>query len=372
MLTSLSISTSALRHNVEQFRNLLSQETKLAVVLKSNAYGHGLAETASVVAPLADVLTVVTGAEALFLRKLGHQERILVLSILEEERIPDLLHAGIELPVYDLEQARLVSAAATEAHLIARVHVKIDTGASRVGILPKETANFLASLRKFPGLEIVGAFSHFADAEDPACTYTAGQIAQFTKALTGSSSEGIERHMACTAALLLSPDAQFDLVRLGLGLYGLWPSDAVREVIQHAQPTFTLQPVLTWTTHIIQLKDLPSGTSIGYGCSYTTTRPTKLAVLPVGYWDGYDRGLSNAGSVLIRGVRCPILGRVCMNLTMVDVTDIPHVTADEEVVLIGTQGNETISADNLATQLSTINYEIVTRINPLLPRVLVA
>ncbi len=371
MLTSVSLSASALRHNLAQFRALLPEKTKLATVLKSNAYGHGFAETASVVAPLSDVLAVVDGTEALHLRALGHTGRILVLSILDETLLPELITAGIELPVYDLGTAERVGVVAEAVGVSARIHLKIDTGASRIGVLSQDVPGFLQALCAFSGLTLVGAFSHFADAEDPACVYTAGQIRLFEAALSGSGADGLERHMACTAAILLSETSRFDLVRLGLGLYGLWPSDEVKKAFQAVHPEFVLKPVLSWTTRILQVKDLAVGTHIGYGCSYTTTRETRLAVLPVGYWDGFDRGFSNNGTVLIQGEHCPVLGRVCMNLTMVDVTDVPQVKPGDAVMLLGSQGHETLSAEDLAVALSTINYEVVTRINPLVPRVLV-
>jgi alanine racemase len=177
-------------------------------------------------------------------------------------------------------------------------------------------------------------------------------------------------HAGCTASTIVNQATHFNMVRIGVGLYGLWPSSETKALANYRSRTsIVLKPVLTWKTKIIQIKELPAKTPIGYDCTYVCSRKTRIAVLPVGYWDGYDRKLSNCGEVLIRGKRAPIRGRVCMNLIMVEVTKIPNVKIGDEVVLIGKQGREEISADEIAKKVGTINYEIITRINPLMPRI---
>ena len=371
MQTVVEISRSALEHNVRQIRGQLGASTKLSLVLKSNAYGHGTEEVLRVVGPLTDAIAVVDGLEALEVRALGYTGRLVILSILDETLLSELLRAGVELPIVDADMAQAVQEVSVANDVVARVHLKLDTGATRIGVLPSEFAELVEMVRGLDRLEVVAVFSHFADSEDPACAYTDAQIESFSSALADVNLSDVERHMACSAAILVAPHAHLDMVRLGLSLYGMWPSEEVRRFVQQKDSTFELKPVLTWKTRVLQVRSIPKGTSVGYGRSYVTRRDTKLVVLPVGYWDGYDRGLSNAAEVLIGGARCPVLGRVCMNLTMVDVTDAPPVVRGDEVVLLGSQGSEYVSAELLAQHAGTINYEVTTRINPLLPRYLV-
>jgi alanine racemase len=217
---------------------------------------------------------------------------------------------------------------------------------------------------------------HFANIEDTTDhSYAQRQLEKFMEYvdLLGQNDINIPvKHVACSAAAILFPETFFDMVRVGIGIYGLWPSkETYLSCIQEEREPVNIKPVLTWKTRVVQIKDVPDGAFIGYGCTYKTTRPTKLAVLPVGYYDGYDRHLSNASYVLIAGKRAPLRGRVAMNFITVDVTDIPDVCLEDEVVLLGPQDSERISAEQLASLCGTINYEIVTRINPEIPRLVV-
>ena len=423
----IEVSKSAILHNLGQFKKIVGKNVEIMPIIKSNAYGHGMVEIAKIVAPKIKWLGVVSLGEALELRRQKIKNRIFVLSYInsfplrarrgaaclrrqggEAEKFVNpltltLSHQGrgeliegirqnIDLPIYDFNYAELISQTAKKIKRTAKVHIKIDTGASRIGILTNEAINFIKKINKLPNLKIEGIFSHFAASEENP-EYSRIQLNKFNKIIdvipalrnaTGSASggkAGIQKipyqHLACSAATLVQPNSHFNLVRIGIGLYGLWPSAQTKKIAQKLYPNFNLKPALSWKTKIIQIKTIPQGTKIGYGCTYTCKKKTKLAILPVGYWEGYDRHLSNAGPVLVRGQYCPILGRICMNLTMVDVTGVKNTKVGDEVVLIGRQGRSfnsaqgrgEITAEELAEKIGTINYEVVTRINPLLPRI---
>jgi alanine racemase len=358
MLTEVLISKAALLKNLRAYRDRVRRP--VMAVVKSEAYGHGLVETAKVLQPAADWFGVVSGAEALRLRQAGIRKPILVLSFYEDSQVPELIRRRVSLAVYAISQARQISAIGKRLSQTAQVHLKIDTGTSRLGVLPPAFGLLADTVIKLPGIKIEGVFSHLAASEENSA-FTAQQNEVFEEATRQLAARGISaiKHIACTAAGVAAAATRHDMVRLGLGLYGLWPSEKIRR-----QAGFRLLPALQWQTRIIQIKDLPKGANVGYGLSFRTKRRTKLAVLPIGYFDGYDRKLSNSGAVAVRQRRCPILGRVCMNLTMIDVSGVAKVAVGDPVELIG----PTITADELARKIGTINYEVVSRINPLIPR----
>ena len=348
-------------------------------VVKSNAYGHGM-ELVSRVAEQSkqvDWLGVASLAEATALRVAKIRLPILVLSYFrpfDTSEIARALRQKISFVVYELEQVRALAQAAKKAHTRARVHLKLDTGLGRLGLMPKEAAKLLQRIAGAPYLKLAGVASHLPTAESANEFYVVQQAKVFEKFVAEHRTQlGTDPflHLACSAAITASPGTRQTMVRLGLGLYGLWPSEENQHVVAKLHPTLKLKPVLTWKTRVIQQKILAKGASVGYGRSYHAQRLTHMAVLPVGYWDGYDRGLSNQGSVLIHGTRVPIIGRICMNVCMVDVTDVPNVYEGDEVVLIGKQGEAEITAEEIARHLVTINYEVVTRINPNLEHILV-
>lgn len=361
MSSQVLISKSALIHNLRAYRRAIGDARVMAVV-KSNAYGHGMTQVAKTIERDTDWFGVAGGSEALALRKAGIKKPILVLSFYDDQQIPDLVKQKISLAVYDFKQAKLISAAAKKLKTTANIHLKVDTGTSRLGVSPKDVASFVDKLVRLPNLKIEGVFSHFAASEEN-LEFTRKQNFLFDAVIEELEWRGIDPlpHIACTAAGIVVSGSRHCMVRLGIGLYGLWPSQQAKK-----QAKFDLQPILTWQTKIIQIKDLPKGTYVGYGLTYQTKRPTKLAVLPIGYFDGYDRKLGNFGEVMVGTRRCRVLGRVCMNLTMVDVTDVKNVKVGDKVELIGKE----ITADELAKKIGTINYEVVTRINPLISRVL--
>lgn len=361
MSSQVLISKPALLHNLRAYRRAIGDVSVMAVV-KSNAYGHGMVEVAKAVEKDTDWFGVASGSEALELRQVGIKKPILVLSFYENGEIIDLIKKRASLAVYDLRQAKLISTAAKKLKKIANIHLKVDTGTSRLGIMPADVANFVDKLVRLPNLKIEGVFSHFAASEEN-LEFTRKQDILFNTIIEELEWRGLSliKHIACTAAGLVSPGSNHDMVRLGIGLYGLWPSAVAKQ-----KAGFELKPALSWQTKIIQIKDLPKGAYVGYGITYQTKRPIKLAVLPIGYYDGYDRKLGNTGEVLIGGKRCKVLGRVCMNLIMVDVADVKNVKVGDRAELLGKE----ITADELAKKIGTINYEVVTRINPLIPRIL--
>jgi alanine racemase len=340
-------------------------------VIKANAYGHGLVEIAKLCAKHKDVdaLCVVSLDEALRLRTAGITKPVIVLGIyeLEEKTLARAVRQKIVLPLYTIEQAHTLNRVAKKIRQSAVVHLKIDTGTSRIGVLPSDAVAFAMSVSKTcPGVVIDGLWSHFSSSEDNV-QVTKQQLALFEKISTRLAEVSIVptyRHMACSASATLYPQTICNAVRFGIGLYGLHPSEATEKKVQ-------LKPVLSFKTTILQVKTVPKGTAVSYGRTFITKKTTKLAILPVGYYDGLWRSWSNKASVLIKGRRCPIRGRVCMNVTMVDVTAVPGVKAGDRVTLLGQDGQERITAEELAKISDTINYEIVTKLGEHLSRIIV-
>jgi alanine racemase len=361
-------------HNLGELRKCAAPGVKLCAVVKSNAYGHGLDEMVRLLTS-AEWLGVNSLEEGVRIRDLGETRPVLVMGHVPLADLGEAVARDLDLTLYNLESlaalARLPAAAGSQPPI--RVHLKIETGTGRQGILPKQIPTFVQEMSSIPGAELVGVSTHYANIEDTLNHgYAEQQIERFRQALSALESLGLKPpipHTACTAAGILFPETHYAMLRVGIGLYGLWPSrETYLSALMGHRPVPNLRPVLSWKTRIAQLKVLPEGSFVGYGCTFKTTRPTRLAVLPVGYADGYDRALGNIAHVLVHGKRAPVIGRVCMNLTMVDVTDIPRARLEDEVVLLGRSGEERVSAETLATWAGTINYEIVSRISSLLER----
>ena len=376
-LSWVEVDALSIRHNVGEFRRLVGSARKLCAVVKANAYGHGLFETARTArAAGADWLGVFDLDEAVRLREAGVDGPVLIMGDVATEGLPEAIARGFRLTVPSREMAARVTAAARAAGRRADVHLKIETGTNRQGLPGPEAAEIGASFARGSFVYVEGAYTHFANIEDTTDhSYAFWQLANFKGALAALEEAGLKppiRHTSCSAATILFPETYFEMVRMGIGMYGLWPSRETRvSAAQRGETSIDLRPALTWKTRILQVKDAAEGTFVGYGCSFRATRRMRIAVLPVGYCNGYDRGFSNTAYVLVRGRRSAVTGRVCMNLTMVDVTDIPEAAAGDEVVLLGKQENDSITADQLAALIGTINYEIVARLDPLAPRVLV-
>ncbi|HUI69255.1 MAG TPA: alanine racemase [Spirochaetia bacterium] len=369
-LVWVEIDGKAPEHNLKEIRKGSAPGTMACAVVKSNAYGHGVARVAELL-PSAEWLAVNSLEEGYELRSLGVRKPILLLGHVPLAELPAALEADLALTVYNRATIETV-ARMPSVPRPARVHIKIDTGTSRQGILLDDVPDFTRLVKSSPNVVLEGISTHFANIEDTLNhEFAKQQIDRFDAAL--KCAQGIAGpipvvHTACTAAALLFPSTHFTMLRTGIGLYGLWPSRETFLSVREKGSPVDFRPVLTWKTKVVQIKWIPEGSYVGYGCSYRTTRRTLLGVLPVGYADGYDRAFGNRAHVLVRGRRAPVIGRICMNLCMIDLTDVPGVGLEDEVVLLGRSGDERITAEAMGEWAGTINYEIVTRISPLLPR----
>jgi alanine racemase len=363
--TWLEVDLEAIAHNVQRVVEMVGSTVQVLAVLKADGYGHGAIRVArTALNNGASYLGVASINEGAILRRSGIEAPILVLGYTPAWQARDLVLHGLAATVFDLDVAQALSQAARELGGQLDVHVKVDSGMGRLGLLPGDVPPFVHDLLALPHLRLAGIFTHFSVADsDPA--YTRRQIATFRQVLAELEAAGAEIplvHAANSAAILSLPESHFDMVRLGIAMYGLDPSAQVR-----CPPDFS--PALAFKTQVAQVKALPVGSFVSYGNTYRTTGQQRIAVLPVGYADGFRRAPSHWGEVLVRGQRAPIVGRVCMDQTMIDVTDIPDVRQGDEVVLIGEQGEERITAEDVAQRLGTINYEVVSEILARVPRV---
>lgn len=372
--TWIEIDALAFEHNLKQFLKLISQRTRFMAVVKSNAYGHGLVDTARFFANL-QLTTynlqqrlwfgVDSITEALRLRKEGIKNPILVLGFTLPSMLTDAARNDITVSVSNFDS--IADLARVKEKPV--FHLKFDTGMHRQGFLPHQVPQLVQRLR-LHNLSPHGMFTHFAAAKDIAYpTYTLGQLRQFETIARRFERAGFRhviRHAAASGGTLLFPETHLDMARIGMGLYGYWPSPESR--IMNHKSEIILRPALQWKAVVAETKEIPKGSCVGYDLTERVSRKTHIAVLPVGYWHGYDRGLSGIGEVLIRGRRRKILGRVSMDMITVDATDGPRVRAGDEAVLIGKQCREAIWADELALKISTSPYEFLTRINPLIHR----
>jgi alanine racemase len=371
----VEIEKKALLKNQQAFRSLLKPGTKLCPVVKSNAYGHGAGPVSGIIqsSGLADWLAVNSVDEGLELRCRGIRLPLLVLGYVPLERLAEAVLHGLRMTVYNRETLAKLRSLRSKKKIY--LHIKLETGTNRQGVGISEALHLAKMIKGSRNLVLEGFSTHFANIEDTTDrSYAGRQLQRYQKMLAGLEKKGFAapvNHIACTAASLVFPQTRMQLARIGIGLYGLWPSRETMVSLKEQGSEFRLEPVLSWKTRVAQVKSVASGEYVGYGCTFRTSRKTRIAVLPVGYYDGYDRKLSNTAYVLIKGKRAPVLGRVCMNLCMADITDIPGVRPEDEVVLLGKQGKEQVSAEQMAQWIGTINYEVVTRINPQLPRVVV-
>jgi len=352
----VEINLDAIAKNVRNIKKLIGEKKELMVVVKGNAYGHDVLEVSSVVLDNgANRLAVARLEEGIFLRKAGITVPILVLGLTLKEQAELLVLYDITPAVSEFEMLEELSKSAIKMNKIAKIHLKVDTGMGRIGIFPQEVLGFIKKAKSLKNVEIEGIFTHFSVADEKDKTYTENQFEKFNKVLVDIKRKGINipiKHVGNSATLLDLTHMWLDMLRPGISIYGLYPSLEVKKTID-------LIPAQEFKTRIIFLKKLPAGESISYGRTYITKRTTLVATLPVGYADGYNRLLSNQGEVLVRGKRVPIIGRICMDQCMIDVTKLPQVEVGDEVVLWGKQGDEVISVEEIAQKIGTINYEIV-------------
>jgi alanine racemase len=367
--TIVELSASALRHNIRAVKRLVKPASVMAVV-KANAYGHGVTLVARAVQKDADWFGVDDVDEAMALRRVGIKQPILIMGYVRLDRLADCAKYRCSFVAYNQETLTAIKRLKARKGAF-KIHIPVETGTTRQGLFGDELERFVRQAQKIPSVTIEGISTHYANIEDTTDSgYAMAQLKKYEHALTLVKRLGVAsplKHTAASAGALLFPQVRFDLVRLGIALYGHWPSKETRVTVSHGA-RLNLRPALTWKTIVGQVKKVKKGTPVSYGLTETVSRNSVVAVLPVGYWDGFSRSLSSVGSVLIKGRRCKVLGRVCMNMTMVDATDVRGIKPEDEVVLIGTQRGETITAEDVASKQGTIQYELLTRINPLIER----
>jgi alanine racemase len=364
-MVDLTIDLAALEHNYRQLRRRCEPQVKMLAVVKADAYGHGLIPVGRRLARAGvDYLGVGSLEEGLALRRAGVSVPVLLLLGILPREAERAVSDDLEVALFRQDVAQALAAAATSQGKPARVHLKVDTGMGRLGLLPGEVLPFLNWLQEYRQVEVLSLISHLAVADLEDKSYTVKQLREFSALLAEARQQGWQldlSHIANSAALWEMPEAHLGLVRPGLMLYGSPPAP-------HRPPPVELQAVMAFTCQVLQVKRLPPGSSISYGCTYTTPDWCDLAVLPVGYCNGYSRLLSNRGEVLVHGRRAPIRGRVCMNLTMVEVTGLPDVKAGDTVTLMGADQGERLHAEDLAGWAQTISYEIYCALGTANPR----
>ena len=378
-LVRAEIDLKAIAHNIKELRRITHPDARLMGVVKANGYGHGAIEVARCALQNgAEVLGVARVEEGMRIREAGIEVPILIFGYTIPELTADLLEYDLTQTVYTCASAQELSQTATALKKKIKIHLKVDTGMGRLGLLPQNfqrdnsgTLNAVAieeslAIAGLDGLELEGIFTHFATADSADKTYAEDQLDLFMNFLNRLRKAGLEppvRHAANSAALIDMPQSHLDMVRPGIASYGLYPSDEVNK--KHVP----LKPAMALKARIIHLKKVPAGFKVSYGSTHQTPKATTIATIPIGYADGLNRLLSSSGQMLVHGQRAPIIGRVCMDLTMLDVGHIDNVQVGDEVVIFGQQGSDSITVDEIASALNTINYEIVSTITARVPRV---
>lgn len=362
------INLSTIANNVSEIRRIIGNDVEIMAVIKADGYGHGAVPIAkTLVDNGADRLGVAVIEEGIVLRKSGIEVPILILGYTSEHQYGYLVQYEITQTVFKYPMAEAISKIAMGLNKNAKIHIKLDTGMTRIGFAPTlENAELIKKITELPNIEVEGIFSHFARADEGDQTVSREQLNRFNEFIQLLESKGVNipiKHMSNSAAIIDFKEARFNVVRPGLILYGLYPSDEVdKEKIK-------LQPSLELKSHVIYVKEVPENTSVGYGGTYITSKKMKIATIPVGYGDGYPRTLSSRGRVLINGQYAPIIGRICMDQFMVDVTELQGKIDGAEVVLIGKQGDNHIPVEEIAELSNTINYEIICGLGKRIPRV---
>jgi len=362
--TYCTIDLAALRHNFSQVKKLVGPRVKVLSIIKANAYGHGAVAAANALAA-SDGFGVATVEEAIELRDAGIRAPVLVLTAICPEQLDEFLRYDLTPALSDLKTLAALEKLLAKRKAALEFHLKIDSGMGRLGLLHSECKSWLPQVIDLKALKLAGMFTQLAHAESADPAYTHAQIKNFSgvaERLGAAGAAPAMLHLANSAGVIGVPEAHGTAVRPGIMLYGCYPAPEMARRVE-------LEPVLAWHTRIMQVKELPAGASVGYGRTFTAQKKSRIAALPVGYADGYHRLLSSRGAVLVRGKRAPIAGRISMDLTMIDVTDIAEAAQGDDVVLIGRQGGEKISADEVAGWAETISYEVLTSVGARVPRV---
>ena len=367
-LTIAEINLSNLIHNLNQVRYHITPGCKVLAVVKANAYGHGIAEVSKELEHShVDMFGVFHVEEGIYLRESGIKKEILVMGGINEDYASDIITWHLTPVICTMDMASALSKAAVMAGVTLPVHIKVDTGMKRIGVSPEITPEFVENVMRIKGLWVEGLMTHFAEADLQNKEFILEQLETFNSVCRLIEKNGITiplKHASNSAAVIDMPDSHFDMVRPGIMLYGYSPS-------QFLSSKVNLLPVMKLKSRIIHLKSVPPKTGISYGRTFTTKRETLVATVPIGYADGYSRSLSNTGEVIIRGRRAPVIGRVCMDMTMIDVTDVPGVQSGDEVIIIGGDAENRITADDIAGWTGTISYEVLCGIGERVERVYV-
>ncbi len=369
MIAELAVDLAAIRANVERLRALV-RPARFAAVVKANAYGHGLVPVAHAIAGAVDAFCVYRLDEARTLRDARIDAPVLIVGPVESGELDDALALDVAIPLWDEGGfVRDVARAARNTGRRFPVHAKIDTGVTRLGLDAERAGAAIASYLRDDALDVRGVYTHLAAVEELESAFTLGQMERFERALENVAAplreRGAIRHVAASAAAMLFPALRLDMVRTGIALYGIWPSEATRAAVAGA---IELEPALTWTTTLVTVRDVNAGRAVGYGCTFHTSRPSRIAVIPIGYAEGVPRAWSNAGVALVAGRRVPFVGRVCMNMAFLDVTGVPGAQPGARVTLLGRDGAERIDPNEAAANAGTIGYELVARLPLDLPR----
>ena len=364
--TWVEIDLGALRHNLLAIKKWVGPQINILGIVKADAYGHGDYEVSRVLLNNgAEMLGIAILEEGIQLRDKGIKEPLLLLGGLFEDQIEAVIHHDLIPTVYDVKLAEALSKKATYFNKKLKVHVYVDTGMGSIGVKYDKAVEFVKSVKNLNNLHIEGIYTHCSSSDEKDSAFTNLQIKRFRDVLGALDTIKVcipLRHMANSGAILGYPESYFNMVRPGLSLYGLYPSeDVLRDI--------GIRPVMSFKTRIIHIKDMDAGDVVGYGRAYTIAKPTRVATLPLGYGDGYNRLLSNQGKVIIRGKKAPIIARVCMDHCFADVTTIKEVSIGDEVVLYGSQGQETIPIESIAKQINTIPYEVTCNISKRVPRI---
>jgi alanine racemase len=362
----VEINLDHLASNLAAIKKAIGSTTAIMVVVKADGYGHGAVAIATAALKAgASSLAVAFVEEAVELRRAGIEAPVLILGYTDPAQFPTLIQYRLIPTIFNVQTASQFSKRAVEEGLKLPIHLKVDTGMGRIGFLPEEFFDAAYRIKLMPGLKIEGLFTHFASADEEDQTYTKEQLLLFNRIIDHCTEKGLSFpliHAANSAASIAYPGSRYNLIRYGIALYGCYPADSV---IKYQLP---LRPILAFKSRVVMVKEVPPGTAISYGCSYRTTKDTIIATVPVGYADGYSRLLSNRSSILIRGQRAKVVGRVCMDHLMADASLIPGVRPGDEVVLYGCQGGEEIKVEEVAGLIGTVNYELLCIINKRVPR----
>ena len=363
------IDLDAVLYNMESMHKKLKPGTKIAEVVKADAYGHGAVEISRVLENLPYLwgYAVATSNEAMQLVEAGRKKPIIILGLSFPEQFEEIVENDLRPAVCTYETAQALSDIAAEKNKVCRIHIKVDTGMSRIGFqVTPESADTVARISKLPNIMIEGIFTHFARADESSKAPAYEQFKQFEKMIAMVEEKGVQiplKHCSNSAGIVEIPECNMDMVRAGITLYGLWPSEEVDKT------KISLKPVMSLRSRVAYVKELLPGRQISYGGTFTVKKKMTVATVPVGYGDGYARGLSNKGWVLIKGQRAPICGRVCMDQCMVDVTDIPGVKIGDTVTLLGKDADEEITMEQLGELSGRFNYEFACLITPRVPRI---